>query len=91
MLRRLLLVLVIGCSSSLPPASSDLAVARDLAGGCQKDADCRLYSSTCDGCSCLHLLVSDPDPVCNGTMVSCFVDPCSGMVARCNAGHCVTE
>ena len=91
MLRPFLLVLALAaCNSSLPLASPDLAVNPDLS-GCHKDADCRLYSSSCDGCTCLHLLVTDPDPVCTGMMVSCFVDPCSGMHAYCNGGHCVTE
>jgi hypothetical protein len=92
MLRRLVLLLLLGCSQ--PPASvtNDLAPSRDLSSrGCQKDADCRLYSSTCDGCFCLQLLLSDPDPVCSGMMVSCFADPCAGRVVRCNGSVCVAK
>src|SRR5262245_43618353 len=91
---RWLLILVAACSSGLPSAQPDLAAARDLltsSMGCMKDADCRLYSSTCEGCDCLGLAINDPDPVCNGMMVSCFVDPCDGKVARCSGGACIVQ
>jgi hypothetical protein len=56
---------------------------------CTVDADCRLFSNYCDGCECLALASTEPNPVCKGTIVACFVDPCRGDVARCEQGQCV--
>lgn len=58
------------------------------AGNCTTDADCRTFSNYCDGCSCNALGVTDPNPVCKGTTVSCFADPCMGKTATCVAGTC---
>jgi hypothetical protein len=56
---------------------------------CSCDADCRLFSSYCDGCACLPLSVGEPDPVCKGNSVACLVDPCLTAEAKCLAGQCV--
>jgi hypothetical protein len=60
---------------------------------CRRDADCRLFSNYCDGCSCQALLVSEPDPVCKGTIVNCLVDPCRGYTAVCekSTGTCMKQ
>lgn len=55
---------------------------------CTQPSDCRTYSSYCDGCHCLALGASDPDPPCNGTPVSCLVDPCLDREATCLGGIC---
>jgi hypothetical protein len=54
------------------------------AGACTTDADCRAVSNYCDGCACNALSTTDPDPVCSGTIVNCFVDPCFNHTAVCN-------
>jgi hypothetical protein len=56
---------------------------------CTSDADCRLFSNYCDGCACLALSVGEQDPVCKGSLVACFVDPCVHAEAQCVAGQCV--
>lgn len=74
----------------------DLASPADLAGGpidgpgCRNDGDCRLYSSYCASapCQCLVLGATDPDPPCNGGMVTCLVDPCQKFSAFCNNMVC---
>jgi hypothetical protein len=53
-------------------------------GGCTTDADCRTFSNYCDGCACDALGTGDADPVCGGTTVSCFADPCMNVEARCD-------
>ena len=55
---------------------------------CTSDADCRLYDNYCNGCSCEALSLTDPDPVCNGTIVACVVQPCGGQTAVCLNGTC---
>ncbi|MCP4544089.1 MAG: C-type lectin domain-containing protein, partial [Chloroflexi bacterium] len=57
---------------------------------CQNDSDCRLYNSYCDGCYCLALHVNEIDPVCEGTIVSCMVEPCTLITGTpvCNSGTC---
>jgi hypothetical protein len=80
--------------NDLSMKAMDLARAGDLAqagSSCSVPADCRLYSNNCDGCSCEALRTDEIDPVCNGTPVSCFVDPCSGKSADCQAAHCVVK
>ena len=77
----LFVALVFGCGDDDGPTStpeSDAGTETDsgTTGGCASDDDCRRFSSTCDGCDCLPLLESDPDPVCEGMMVSCLIDPC---------------
>lgn len=56
---------------------------------CTYDADCRTFSNYCDGCECLALGQNEPNPVCKGDIVACFVDPCRNQTARCEAGQCV--
>jgi hypothetical protein len=58
------------------------------AGNCTTDADCRTFSNYCDGCACNALGTTDADPVCTGTTVACFADPCMGKTAACVAGTC---
>jgi hypothetical protein len=105
MLRRLLTALAIavplGCSEGgagspdLSLRAMDLSIkGSDLAqagASCSVPADCRLYSNDCDGCSCQALRSDEVDPVCNGTPVSCFVDPCAGKSADCQNAHCVVK
>jgi hypothetical protein len=99
MLRRLVILLLVGCSSGLPASNQDLAPVADLSVprdaapmGCTKASDCRLFSSYCGGCSCLSLPAGDPDPACSGMMVSCLTDPCTGMTGACSpAGKCVAQ
>jgi len=57
---------------------------------CQNDADCRLVDNYCDGCACEALSATSPDPVCSGTIVACFRQPCGGLVAVCQSGTCQT-
>ena len=57
------------------------------------DAGCKLFSYECSGgqfpaCTCLALAGDQPDPTCDAGTVSCFVDPCQGKTAACNAGQC---
>jgi hypothetical protein len=58
---------------------------------CVTDADCRLFSDYCTGCDCRALASNQPDPVCSGGGVACFVDPCFNKVATCQAGSCVAS
>ena len=62
-----------------------------VADTCKSDADCRLVDNYCDGCACDALLNSAPDPVCGGTTVACFAQPCAGKVAKCDRGTCVSS
>jgi len=60
-----------------------------LAGGpCRSDSDCRTFSDYCTGCDCRALSLCEVDPVCPGPGVQCFVDPCLGREAFCDAGRC---
>lgn len=87
--------LLFGCGDDDGTADRDAAVVETDSGspgGCATDDDCRRFSSTCDGCNCVPLLASDPDPVCEGMPVSCLIDPCETAGAvRCNAGTCELE
>jgi hypothetical protein len=56
---------------------------------CSKDSACRLQADYCDGCECVALGPGEKLPPCKGDVVACLVDPCRGMVARCDAGVCV--
>ncbi len=58
---------------------------------CRTNADCRLYDNYCDGCACQALSTSSPDPVCGGTIVACFVQPCMNKTAVCKAGTCAVQ
>jgi hypothetical protein len=59
---------------------------------CSTAGDCRLFSSYCSTapCMCFALKKGDPDPMCMGSMVTCFIDPCMKKTAACSdAGMCV--
>ena len=86
------------CSDTSTPARDGGASGGDTGapradGGseCTTAADCRAYGLHCDGCTCVALPVGSVDPVCNGTQVSCFVDPCTGKTAVCTSGSCTIE
>jgi hypothetical protein len=55
---------------------------------CLVNADCRAFSSYCDGCQCLPTGVLDPDPSCHATIVACFMNPCHHKQAACINGLC---
>lgn len=55
---------------------------------CTTDADCSTFSNYCDGCNCEALSSSSAAPICGGTVVNCFADPCMNQSAVCNAGVC---
>jgi hypothetical protein len=55
---------------------------------CTVDTDCRTVSSYCDGCQCLALGATEPDPSCHATIVACFVDPCIAKQPVCLKGLC---
>jgi hypothetical protein len=56
---------------------------------CASDKECRLFSNYCEGCECLALSASEPNPICKGDIVACFVDPCRSAEASCVRGQCV--
>lgn len=56
---------------------------------CRSDKECRLFSNYCEGCQCMALSIYETNPVCNGDIVACFVDPCRGADAQCVKGQCV--
>ena len=58
-------------------------------GECSSDKECRLFSNYCEGCQCQALSIYETNPVCNGDIVACFVDPCRGAEAQCVKGQCV--
>jgi hypothetical protein len=58
---------------------------------CRVDADCRLFSDYCEGCNCVALGAKEPNPICKGDLVQCFVDPCLNLQARCEYGSCVAS
>jgi hypothetical protein len=96
--RRFVVSFVVAFAASLAlvaACSTDAVQRRDGAAGpsapaCASDADCRLVSDYCDGCACRALAAGQADPTCKGTLVQCFVDPCRGQRAVCDAGACVT-
>jgi hypothetical protein len=55
---------------------------------CTVDTDCRTFSSYCDGCQCLTVGATEPDPSCHATIVACFVDPCLAKQPVCLSGVC---
>lgn len=60
---------------------------------CVSANDCRKFSSYCNGsvlkpCVCYGLQQQEPDPVCDGNLVNCFIDPCLKKKAGCDAGTC---
>jgi hypothetical protein len=58
---------------------------------CAHASDCRVLSDFCGGCNCLALGTSDPNPTCPTPPVSCLRDPCDGLAAACDNGHCVAR
>ena len=72
-----------GNSSDTGPIETDGATP-----SCNAPSDCRLYSSSCETCTCVSRGKNDPDPTCTGSTVSCFIDPCEGKMATCDNGHC---
>jgi hypothetical protein len=80
------LLVLAGCASG----SGQRRSATATASGCASDTDCRLVSDYCDGCACRALAAGEADPTCKGTLVQCFMDPCQGQRAVCQAGVCVT-
>ena len=74
-------------------AARPVDLTADAAGGCQVDGDCQLFSSYCETapCQCIPLRKADPDPPCNGRMVTCFAEPCMLKKAACVAGVCVAR
>lgn len=83
------------CLALFAACASDVVQRRDGAAApatpaCASDADCRLVSDYCEGCTCRVLAAGQADPTCKGTLVQCFVDPCRGQRAACQAGACVT-
>jgi hypothetical protein len=71
-----------------PSGAKCVAVAAE----CSTDADCRLESNYCGGCSCLALAKGETGPSCTNP-VQCFADPCSVStdVAACVNGQCVAQ
>ena len=74
--------------------SSDASTAPDVAAGC--DAGCKLFSSYCSSmtlkpCTCYPLAANQPNPGCNGSMVTCLVDPCLAKKAVCVDGACAVQ
>lgn len=59
---------------------------------CDDGGGCRTFADYCSDapCTCHALGASEPDPACNGSQVTCLVDPCNGETAVCgDAGTCV--
>jgi hypothetical protein len=63
------------------------AVTDGPAGECNSIADCRLFSTACSTdtpmCKCWALSSNDPDPMCSGSMIACFADPCQFETLTC--------
>lgn len=57
--------------------------------GCVTDADCSLVDNYCGGCNCNAVPTGTVAPKCPGDEVACFVAPCLGLTASCQAGVCV--
>ncbi len=55
---------------------------------CTTDADCAAVADYCIGCNCLALGAGELPPVCDGSGVQCFSDPCQGNTAVCLDGAC---
>lgn len=63
---------------------------------CASANDCRKFSSYCNGtvlkpCVCYGLHQQQSNPVCDGTMVTCIIDPCQNKTVGCDAGACVIQ
>ncbi len=85
------LVAEAACSNASPRPEADASVdgGGGTAGECAVSADCRLYASNCNACTCVALPAGSVDPGCDGTKVSCIADPCLKKSASCAAGRCV--
>jgi hypothetical protein len=57
---------------------------------CTVDADCHLEDNYCGGCACAALTAGQHGPSC-ANPVQCFRQPCGGLTARCDAGHCTAR
>ncbi|MDQ3369553.1 MAG: hypothetical protein M3680_29345, partial [Myxococcota bacterium] len=75
-------------AGSVPPPPPAPTKPATKAARCKTDADCRVHSSYCEGCTCLALGVGQSAPACKGTVVNCFVDPCRGKATVCRSGSC---
>src|SRR5262245_58701080 len=71
----------------LPPTAGHPAVGPTTA-SCTTDADCRVERDNCSECACQALGASQAMSGCYGEKVTCVLDPCAQVVARCIAGHC---
>lgn len=81
-----------GDASALTDAAGGVDAADASHGAaCQHASDCRLVSFECTGCDCLALGTADTNPVCSGTGVQCLRDPCQGLTAACQGGHCISQ
>ena len=60
---------------------------------CTTASQCRLFSNYCStaACTCDALGTGDPDPVCHGTTVTCFLNPCASHTVDCVGGSCVVR
>lgn len=81
-------------SNDAPSDAPDDVVDAGAVQGC--DAGCKTFSSYCSSktlkpCTCYALAANQPDPKCNGTVVTCFVDPCIGKKAVCADGGCAVQ
>jgi hypothetical protein len=61
------------------------------AGECSTEQDCRLFGSSCKTCTCIPLSAAEPEPVCDGEMVTCNENPCGLAVPKCELGQCVAR
>jgi hypothetical protein len=97
-------LLLLACTSSTPPppttsalpartstatANAPAPATSSPATSCQADTDCHVVSDYCGGCHCWAGTLSAEPPACTQGQVSCFVDPCRGVRAACQAGQCV--
>lgn len=62
---------------------------------CASSSDCHKFSSYCNGtvlkpCQCYGVHNQAQNPICDGTMVTCIIDPCQNKTVGCDAGTCFT-
>jgi hypothetical protein len=65
----------------------------DAQPACASANDCKKFSSYCMGsvlqaCKCYGINKLSPNPVCDGSMVTCLIDPCQNKNVGCDAGSC---
>lgn len=75
-------------------AGSDAGADAGSATGCNDG--CRLFPSYCAGsnlkaCECYALRKNQVDPVCNGNVVTCLLNPCANKAAVCLDGGCAVQ